>query len=134
MLKTQQLTVALVAALSGAYGLEPLAHATGNREDAILGYWQRGEREAIVEIRRQADHYQGIVVASEQHPEIIGAEIFKSLKYDHEHRRWRGRVYSIARDRDFDTDMVLRDSEHFVISLRVFFIRKSVEFHRQPSP
>ena len=59
--------------------------------------------------------------------------IFKSLQYDTERGRWRGRVYSIARDRDFDIEMDLADPDRFVISLRILFFRKSVQFRRRPS-
>ena len=52
----------------------PLARATGAHPDAIVGYWQGGEGEAVVEIRRRADHYHGVIVASERRPETIGTE------------------------------------------------------------
>ena len=109
----------------------PVARATGTHSDAIVGYWQRGEGEAIVEIRRRADHYHGVIVASERRPETIGTEIFKSLRFDSERRCWHGRVYSMARDREFSIEMTLPDPNRFVISLRVLFIRKSVQFNRQ---
>ena len=133
MFRIQRVTVALVVVLVVFHGLQPRAHATGIHGDAILGHWQRGAGEAIIDIRRQADRYHGVVVASERHPEIVGTEIFKSLRYDTERRRWRGSVYSIARDRDFDIEMDLADPDHFVISLRIRFFRKSVQFSRQPS-
>ena len=130
----QQVPLALIVALTVVHGLGSGARATVVQGDAILGYWQRGEGEAIVEIRRRADHYHGVVVASERRPEIIGTEIFKSLRYDTDRHRWRGRVYSIARDRDFDIEMSLPEPDQFVISLRVLFIRKSVRFSRSPLP
>lgn len=134
MHRIQQAPLALIVALAVVHGLDSRAHATAAQGDAILGYWQRGEGEAIVEIRRRADHYHGVVVASERRPEIIGTEIFKSLRYDTDRHRWYGRVYSIARDRDFDIEMSLPEPDHFVISLRVLFIRKSVRFSRRPLP
>jgi uncharacterized protein (DUF2147 family) len=109
----------------------PLARATGAHPDAIVGYWQRGEGEAVVEIRRRGDHYDGVIVASERRPETIGTEIFKSLRFDAERRCWQGRVYSMARDREFSIEMTLPDPNRFVISLRVLFIRKTVQFNRQ---
>jgi uncharacterized protein (DUF2147 family) len=130
----QQVPLALFVALVILHGLASGARATAARGDAILGYWQRGEGEAIVEIRRRSDHYHGVVVASERRPEIVGTEIFKSLRYDTDRRRWRGRVYSIARDRDFDIEMSLPDPDQFVIRLRVLFIRKSVRFNRRSLP
>ena len=67
----QQVPLALIVALTVVHGLGSGARATVVQGDAILGYWQRGEGEAIVEIRRRADHYHGVVVASERRPEII---------------------------------------------------------------
>ena len=39
----------------------------------------------------------------------------------------------MARDREFSIEMTLPDPNRFVISLRVLFIRKSVQFNRQQS-
>ena len=138
MFKTQQVTVALVATLmffhllqAQAHGHQPrgLGNATG--ADAILGYWQRSEGEAVVEMRRRTDGYYGVIVASELHPEVVGTEIFKSLQYDAKDRLWRGRVYSMERRRDFKIEMALPHPDHFVIKLRVLFFSRSVQFNRQ---
>lgn len=131
MLEIERVAVAVLVAVMAVQALPGRAHATGAYPDAIVGYWQRGEGEAIIEIRRRADHYHGVIVASERHPDTIGTEIFKSLHFDPERRRWHGRVYSMARDREFAIEMTLPDPDHFVISLRILFIRKSVQFKRK---
>jgi uncharacterized protein (DUF2147 family) len=140
----QQATLALLASLAALSALVPQARANdrspsqpaiahGDPADGILGYWQRGEGEAVIEIQRESTGYSGVIVASERHPEAIGTEIFKSLSYDVADQLWRGRVYSIERDRDFKIQMELPAPDRFVIRLRILFFSRSVEFKRQPS-
>ncbi len=57
--------------------------------------------------------------------------MFKSLRFDAERRCWHGRVYLMARDREFSIEMTLPDPNRFVISLRVVFFHKTVQFNRQ---
>ena len=105
----------------------------GTHASSIVGYWQRGEGEAVIEIRARGDGYDGVIVASERRPEVVGTEVFRSLRYDSERRRWLGRVYSIDRDREFKIQMTLPDPDRFVIRLRLLFFSRTVQFNRQPS-
>jgi uncharacterized protein (DUF2147 family) len=107
------------------------ASSTSAQADGILGYWQRGEGEAILEVRREADGYHGVIVASEQQPKAIGTEILKSLRYDAEDGVWRGRVYSMSRDKEYKIEIGIPDSGRFVMTARVLFISRSVQFNRQ---
>jgi uncharacterized protein (DUF2147 family) len=141
MFRIQQITVALVATVLFLHALQPRALASGRvphnpeaaHADEILGYWQRGQGEAVIEVRRQADGYHGVIVASERQPELIGTEILKSLRYDAQERVWRGRVYATTRDREFKIKIAVPDSGHFVMSARVLFISRSVQFNRHPA-
>lgn len=139
----QQPVLALLSTLAALSAVAPSARAddrsrptvsgaSGERADGILGYWQRGEGEAIIEMRRGLEGYHGVIVASERHPEAIGTEVFRSLRYDAAERLWRGRVYSIERERDFKIQMSLPDPDRFIIRLRVLFFSRSVAFKRQP--
>lgn len=105
--------------------------AVGAQADQILGYWQRGEGEAIIEVRRQAGSYHGVIVASEQQPETIGTEILKSLTYDPRDGVWRGSVYRMSNGKEYKIAINIPDSDRFVMTARVLFIRRSVQFSRQ---
>ena len=144
MVKLPQITMAVVATAAFFSAFQPAARASdvalqdrgdavGAPADEIVGYWQRGAGEAIVEVRRYQDGYRGVIVASERQPEAVGTEIFKSLRYDAEDGVWRGRVYSMSRDKEYKIKIGIPDSGRFVMTARVLFISRSVQFHRQPA-
>jgi uncharacterized protein (DUF2147 family) len=138
MLKLHRVTTPLLAIVALLSAFESVAQASGPRSqrladtaaDQILGYWQRGEGEAILEVRRLGDGYHGVIVSSERQPEAIGTEILRSLRYDAEEGLWRGRVYSMSRDKEYTIEISVPDSGRFVMTARVLFIRRSVQFNR----
>jgi uncharacterized protein (DUF2147 family) len=142
MFKLQQITMATVATavLFGAFqsvaqasdlASQDRGDAAGAPADQIIGYWQRGEGEAILEVRRHKDGYRGVIVASERHPETIGTEVLKSLQYDAEDGVWRGRVHRISNGKEYKIAIGIPDSGRFIMTARVLFISRSVQFSRQ---
>jgi len=142
MFKVQQITMAMVATAVFFSAFQSVAQAcdlasqdqgdaAGAPADQIVGYWQRGEGEAIIEVRRHKDGYRGVIVASERQPETLGMEILKSLQYDAEEGVWRGRVYRISNGKEYKIAIGILDSGRFVMTARVLFISRSVQFSRQ---
>ena len=115
--------------------LHTIAHAsdTEAKDGRILGYWQRGEGEAIIEVRRQADGYHGVVVSSERKPEIVGIEVFRQLRYDAEAGTWHGRAYSIKRKREVRIDIEVPNADELKLTAHVLIFTKRVQFQRIPN-
>ncbi|MGB5351532.1 MAG: hypothetical protein WBN10_18135 [Polyangiales bacterium] len=115
-------------------GLPTAAYASDLPEtDAkILGYWQRGEGEAIIEVRRQADLYNGVIVSSERRPETVGIEVFRALRYDKEAAAWRGRAYSIKRKREVPIDIEVPHANALELTAHILIFKKRVQFKRIP--
>ncbi len=99
---------------------------------AILGYWQRGEGEAIIEVRRHADGYHGVIVTSERRPETVGIEVFRQLRYDKEASSWHGRAYSIKRKREVPIDIEVPSSNELKLTAHIMIFTKHVRFKRVP--
>ena len=142
MFKVQQITMAMVATAVFFSAFQSVAQASDLASqdqgdaarapaDQIIGYWQRGEGEAVIEVRRHKDGYRGVIVASERQPQTIGTEILKSLRYDAEEDVWRGRVYRISNGKEYKIAIGIPDSGRFVMTARVLFISRSVQFSRQ---
>ena len=142
MFKVQQITMAMVATAVFFSAFQSVAQASDLASqdqgdaarapaDQIIGYWQRGEGEAVIEVRRHKDGYRGVIVASERQPQTIGTEILKSLRYDAEEGVWRGRVYRISNGKEYKIAIGIPDSGRFVMTARVLFISRSVQFSRQ---
>jgi hypothetical protein len=122
---------------TAAYASEPPTEEPEPRvpasADRILGYWQRGEGEAIVEVSQHAGGYHGVIVASERRPEIVGTEVFRKLRYDAEESAWRGRAYSIKRDREVRIDIVVPNADELKLTAHVLIFTKRAHFKRIPS-
>lgn len=114
--------------------LHTVAHASDLPEpDAkILGYWQRGEGEAIIEVRRQADGYHGVIVDGGRRPETVGIVVFRELSYDKEDGAWHGRAYSIKRKREVQIDIEVRSAKELQLTAHILVFKKRVQFTRVP--
>ena len=128
------MSFALLAGLLVESGLHTTAYAdTQEATDArILGYWQRGEGEAVIEVRRQADGYHGVIVSSERRPETVGIEVFRQLRYDAEEGAWHGRAYSIKRKREVPIDIEVPNADELKLTAHIMIFTRRVEFKRIP--
>lgn len=127
----------LFALLAGWFilaGLPRAAYALDlpKTDATILGYWQRGEGEAIIQVRRQADGCHGIIVASERRPETVGIEVFRDLRYDEEEGSWHGRAYSIKRKREVPIDIEVPEADKLELTAHILIFKKRVKFKRIP--
>ncbi len=111
-----------------------MAHAADEPGTAarILGYWQRGEGEAIIEVTRHLAGYRGVIVSSERRPETVGIVVFRELHYDEEAGAWHGRAYSIKRKREVPIDIEVRHANQLELTAHILFFKKRVQFKRIP--
>lgn|GEM_PF-2303211 len=131
---SKEVSVVLLASLLLAAALHARAYASAEpaHDDRILGYWQRGEGEAIIEVRRHANGYHGVIVASERRPEIVGIEVFRDLRYDAQERGWHGRAYSIKHQREVRVDIEVPNADHLELTAHILVFRRRVHFTRIP--
>jgi hypothetical protein len=135
--KTQAVSISILAALLLSGGVVATAQASGAEagdaiDARILGYWQRGEGEAIIEVRRQADGYHGVIVTSGLRPETVGIEVFRGLKFDAENGSWHGRAYSIKRKREVDIDIEVPKADELELTAHILVFKRLVQFKRVP--
>ena len=125
---------ASLAGLLFVGGLDTTAHASGvvAKDSRILGYWQRGEGEAVIHVTRHAEGYHGVIVSSEKRPEIVGVEVFRQLRYDAKAGTWHGRAYSIKRKREVRIDIEVPNDEQLELTAHVLIFSRRVQFKRIP--
>ena len=99
----------------------------------ILGHWQRGEGEAIIEITERNGVFSGVVVWSERRPETVGIEVFRQLRFSTEDGEWHGRAYSIKRKREVPIDIVVPKPNELELTAHILFFEKDVDFKRVPT-
>jgi hypothetical protein len=127
-------SVALLAGwlLLGSLPTTAYASDTSLQEAKILGYWQRGEGEAIIEVRRQAGGYHGVIVDGGQRPETVGIVVFRGLRYDAAEGEWHGRAYSIKRKREVPIDIKVPSADALELVAHIMIFKKRVDFKRIP--
>jgi uncharacterized protein (DUF2147 family) len=100
--------------------------------ERILGYWQRGEGEAIIEVRRTPKGFSGVIVTSDKRPETVGIEVFRELQYNAEDGEWHGRAYSIKRKREVKIDIEVPKADKLDLTAHILFFTRLVQFTRIP--
>jgi hypothetical protein len=125
---------ALLAGLLLVGGLHTTAHASGTEaaDAQIVGYWQRGEGEAIIQVRRNAGVYHGVIVSGGLRPETVGIEVFRELRYDVDKGSWHGRAYSIRRKREVRIDIEIPKADQLDLTAHILFFSREVHFRRIP--
>lgn len=109
---------------------EPIVLADQSR---ILGHWQRGEGEAVIEISERDGIYRGVIVWCERRPETLGIEVFRELRYDAQEREWHGRAYSIKRKREVPIDIEVPKPDELELTAHILIFKKGVDFKRVPN-
>ena len=99
----------------------------------ILGHWQRGKGEAIIEISELDGVYSGVIVWSQKRPETVGIEVFRELRYDSEDGEWHGRAFSIKREREVPIDIRLPGQDQLELTAHILIFTKDVDFSRVSS-
>jgi hypothetical protein len=115
---------------SGAYESK---RSVENQTVRILGHWQRGKGEAIIEISERDGVHSGVIVWSQKRPETVGIEVFRDLRYSSEDHEWHGRAFSIKREREVPVDVRILEKDHLELTAHILFFTKDVEFRRVPS-
>jgi len=118
--------------LVGGLHTTALASEVEAKDSRIVGYWQRGEGEAIIEVTRNAGVYHGVIVSSERRPETVGIEVFRELRYDAEKGTWHGRAYSIKRKREVRIDIEVPKADQLELTAHIMIFTRRVEFTRIP--
>jgi hypothetical protein len=140
----KEASVVLIAGCLFLGSLPEAAYASGPEPDEpepivlagterILGHWQRGEGEAIIEISERDGIFRGVIVWSERRPETVGIEVFRELRYDPEEGAWHGRAYSIKRKREVSIDIEVPKPDHLELTAHILIFKKDVDFKRVPS-
>jgi uncharacterized protein (DUF2147 family) len=108
--------------------------AEGPREpaDALLGRWRPPSGEIVVEIARSGSGYVGTVVASSEHPALVGKALFRGLTYDSAHTVWRGQVLAVKKREYVPASIRLERDGAFVLTAGSGLFTKDIRWTSAP--
>ena len=98
--------------------------------DSIVGKWKDPDAPAIVEITNKGGYYEGVVVESSENPAAVSTLVFKNLVYDGSDGVWKGTVYSIKRNKDFDAEISMETDSKFLLDVKAGLMSKKFEWTR----
>lgn len=106
------------------------ALAQGITSDSIVGKWKDADEGAVVQIENKGTYYEGVVVENPEHPEVVSTTIFKNLVYDSTDGVWKGQVYSVKRQKDYDAEIQMSDANNFSMKVKAGLGSKTVGWSR----
>lgn len=107
-----------------------VSHAGDVDSDSIVGKWKDPYAPAIVQITNKGGYYEGVVVESSDNPAVFSTVVFKNLVYDGSDGIWKGTVYSIKRDKDFDARISMETDSNFLLTVKAGLGSKKFEWAR----
>lgn len=98
---------------------------------SIEGVWKDNEYGGTIEITKTGDICEGIIVDHESKKHIIGEKTLRNLRYDKKDKKWKGKVYSPDRDKEYNIEVHLKEQNKLELIVSVGFLWKTLEWTRK---
>ena len=110
----------------------PVGDGPRERADALVGRWRPATGEIVVEIARSGSGYAGTVVASSNHPALVGKALFRGLTYDSADGVWRGQVLAVKKREYVPASIRLEREGAFVLTAGSGLFTKDIRWSSAP--
>ena len=102
----------------------------GNAENELAGYWQHESEPIWIEM--QPETGQGVMVRNDNRSDRVGFLVVTDLEASDELNEWSAQVF-VARLGEYrKADIALSSVDRMVFTVKVGFMRRSVEWSRVP--
>ena len=102
----------------------------GNAENELAGYWQHESEPIWIEM--QSETGQGVMVRNDNRPDRLGFLVVTDLEANDDLNEWSAQVF-VARLGEYrKADITLSSDDRMVFTVKVGFMRRSVEWSRVP--
>ena len=110
--------------------LSAMVTMPGNAETELAGYWQHESEPIWIEM--QSETGQGVMVRNDNRPDRLGFLVVTDLEANDDLNEWSAQVF-VARLGEYrKADITLSSDERMVFTVKVGFMRRSVEWSRVP--
>ncbi|MEW6143571.1 MAG: DUF2147 domain-containing protein [Thermodesulfobacteriota bacterium] len=106
------------------------AQAGALNADSIVGKWKDPDGSAVVRIENKGGYYEGVVVENAENPGSVTTVVFKNLVYDNTDSIWKGTVYSIKKNKDFNVKISMDSGDSFTMTVKAGLGSKKFEWAR----
>ncbi|MEO1484954.1 MAG: hypothetical protein AAFU57_04350 [Bacteroidota bacterium] len=98
-----------------------------NAQETIEGLWNTGKENTIVEIKKNNDSYEGVIVSSENSKAPVGKKLIKDVVETNE--GYTGKLYAAKKDKWMDANFVVKE-EILVLEVGSGLRKKSIEWEK----
>lgn len=110
--------------------LSALVALPGKAENGLAGYWQHESEPIWIEM--QSETGQGVMVRNDNRPDRLGFLVVTDLEANDDLNEWSAQVF-VARLGEYrKADITLSSDDRMVFTVKVGFMRRSVEWSRVP--
>ena len=108
--------------------LSAMVALPGNAENELAGYWQHESEPIWIEM--QPETGQGVMVRNDNRPDRLGFLVVTDLEASDDLNEWSAQVF-VARLGEYrKADIALSSDDRMVFTVKVGFMRRSVEWQR----
>ncbi|QZT37886.1 DUF2147 domain-containing protein [Halosquirtibacter xylanolyticus] len=93
-------------------------------QEKMLGAWNAGNQNTIVEVEVVGQVLTGIIISSDNSNVEVGKSILKEFKL--KGAKWKGKIYSMKRKSWYNATLDLKDAKTLEITVFAGFISKKV--------
>ena len=119
---TRLLSRLLLLMLSSMFALP------GRAESELAGYWQHESEPVWIEM--QPETGQGVMLRNDNRPDRVGFLVVTDFEASDEPNEWSAQVFAARLGEYRKADITLSSDGRMVFSLKVGFMRRSVEWQR----
>ena len=100
----------------------------GHAENELAGYWQHESEPVWIEM--QPETGQGVMLRNDNRPDRVGFLVVTDLEASDEPNEWSAQVFAARLGEYRKADITLSSDGRMVFSVKVGFMRRSVEWQR----
>ena len=108
--------------------LSAMVTMPGNAETELAGYWQHESEPVWIEM--QPETGQGVMVRNDNRPDRVGFLVVTDLEAGDDPNAWSAQVFAARLGEYREADITLPADDHMVFTVKVGFMRRSVEWRR----
>ena len=108
--------------------LSAMVALPGHAGDDLAGYWQHKSDPVWIEMQPQTG--QGVMVRNDNRPDRIGFLVVTDLETSDDHNAWSAQVFAARLGEYRKADITLSADDRMVFTVKVGFMRRSVEWRR----
>ena len=108
--------------------LSAMVTMPGNAETELAGYWQHESEPVWIEM--QPDTGQGVMVRNDNQPDRVGFLVVTDLEASDDPNEWSAQVFAARLGEYRQADIALTADDRMVFTVKVGFMRRSVEWQR----